>query len=612
MCNNEKGPVAEKVFGSKNENQPIIGKNFDIQTAETSSISSSISSHSSNTLSSIDSFAQLLKENERGWEPICEINKAQCADANNIEEITKRPEFAEEQKTLLLKKWEEADAKMLNAMGLLKSSDIFISKKLDRNKLERIDDIVKDEDGEKDTNFEQYTKNVEEKAWKRRLSEVNRQLNEAKIFYYLYGEWIRKPWMFDKRELDLWNKTEKKAKWNRQHGQCKFSLATIEEMKSLLKDADKNGITENEQVLIRHQLQKCERITEEDLDNKIVTPFKKYGFIRQKTYNRFIATAGNHSSQRKDEALQEEEQEGEKDPSTSISSLIFDQHSPLLQQEHNKKSTFTQVEFPFVADDTLSSIHSHSISNIDDFSNSLIFHKHQDASSKFPFVSSQMQQPFVSDGFSYHSLLLNPDRTSFYSFLEHPASSAPSLLHKQQLSSDHSCNQNVQHFLEELRDPFRFQAAEDNNTDCSFGINENTSNNEIPIVVSLCWLNYSNGNENDANNQLQREVLQQKERASTKTIKQRLLHLTPPQRKFLWCFDEFIPSLQKQWKKWFQLKGRHYRSMPKKQLAEIFFKYSEPLINDEASSEQKEKIKAMIESTSKNMNIEKEISFTSF
>ncbi|KAH7826136.1 uncharacterized protein MONOS_5528 [Monocercomonoides exilis] len=237
-----------------------------IQKPDEDENSSLCSEDDSETSSSLD---EELIEKLCKWNPssmtIDEISYDRGYQCDGCVEST----VAEFQKVRMVNRWRRYDTKLAeNDVDSLerecKESDCL-------EKDERGKDGIEVTDDKEEPNA-MKAKEVEEEdeealRSKQRLSVIKKEINEAKQHYWMYGEWVRKEWMSDESEAEMWNKAERSIKKEEEEteritGVAKkgvFNVQTLEEMKSCLKDADELGLSEKEIRALNKIVQKAEK-----------------------------------------------------------------------------------------------------------------------------------------------------------------------------------------------------------------------------------------------------------------------------------------------------------------------------------------------------------------
>eukprot|EP00770_Monocercomonoides_exilis_P010412 MONOS_10361.1-p1 / transcript=MONOS_10361.1 / gene=MONOS_10361 / organism=Monocercomonoides_exilis_PA203 / gene_product=unspecified product / transcript_product=unspecified product / location=Mono_scaffold00468:2967-3937(-) / protein_length=304 / sequence_SO=supercontig / SO=protein_coding / is_pseudo=false len=113
--------------------------------------------------------------------------------------------------------------------------------------------------------------NESEKGKKKMLMNriVNAEIKEAKHFFKLFGEWVRKDWIIDENEALLWSKAEERARTKEgchfEKDEFNIEDKTIEELGQELRDAGTNSTNRASTEHIAMQLSKKEKKLNEQI-----------------------------------------------------------------------------------------------------------------------------------------------------------------------------------------------------------------------------------------------------------------------------------------------------------------------------------------------------------
>eukprot|EP00770_Monocercomonoides_exilis_P003486 MONOS_3466.1-p1 / transcript=MONOS_3466.1 / gene=MONOS_3466 / organism=Monocercomonoides_exilis_PA203 / gene_product=unspecified product / transcript_product=unspecified product / location=Mono_scaffold00082:35965-40672(-) / protein_length=1395 / sequence_SO=supercontig / SO=protein_coding / is_pseudo=false len=208
---------------------------------------SSLSQPSSPSTTSCELDAQ-LEENITRWQPQPRHKVALSRDVDFEVEGRHQSAILTSSKKHMIKQWEEQDAE-------------FAQQTQEYSSLAEVN-RTKQEKGTR-SDFD-----IKEKIRKKKRSLIKRQIKDARMFMKVYGVWVRKEWISDQEEKEMWNEAEKKIHIKQEaienedilHGK---EHETLEEMKNKLRDADINAMKNEEKEALEAAILKRERKLQE-------------------------------------------------------------------------------------------------------------------------------------------------------------------------------------------------------------------------------------------------------------------------------------------------------------------------------------------------------------
>ncbi|KAH7825862.1 uncharacterized protein MONOS_10365 [Monocercomonoides exilis] len=108
----------------------------------------------------------------------------------------------------------------------------------------------------------------------KRLSIIRKQITEARRFRDLFGVWVRKPWITDELEGKMWDEAEQNSD-DEKEGTGK-ERQTLEEMKSMLIEAQEAGALPEEQRRLEKAIERKEKELEEEAKKSEMTGIERF------------------------------------------------------------------------------------------------------------------------------------------------------------------------------------------------------------------------------------------------------------------------------------------------------------------------------------------------
>ncbi|KAH7817276.1 uncharacterized protein MONOS_7612 [Monocercomonoides exilis] len=186
-----------------------------------------------------DDIDQLLEDNITKWKP----------DAFMLEHYFQDQEY-------------EVDGKMISKIAELRKEDMLNEwKNEDYNFASFCGQTHKRERAEYDDERSCILQDADETEidisnWKRRKEIIQKQIKEAKHYKSLFGKWVRKGWIVDAKEAEMWDEAEKKLKMKEMMekdgvAEEKTGKKTLEEMKTKLVECEERTDCQEEIEALR-------------------------------------------------------------------------------------------------------------------------------------------------------------------------------------------------------------------------------------------------------------------------------------------------------------------------------------------------------------------------
>ncbi|KAH7817208.1 uncharacterized protein MONOS_3471 [Monocercomonoides exilis] len=122
-----------------------------------------------------------------------------------------------------------------------------------------------------------------EKAKKRRIKEIRREIKQATDHFKVFGEWIRKEWVTDEEEKRMWDEAEAKVMkkaYSFEGGEKEKGGMTLEEVRNRLNEAEELGLPESEIEVLRRKMAKLLKLKETEEKNQTLTSLQRYKLMQ--------------------------------------------------------------------------------------------------------------------------------------------------------------------------------------------------------------------------------------------------------------------------------------------------------------------------------------------
>ncbi|KAH7826570.1 uncharacterized protein MONOS_2489 [Monocercomonoides exilis] len=541
----------------KNQPHEQNEENDSLQSSNDNSISDENSDRlsSQSQISDSEQFDQLLFENFSKWRPPLNRIREFVPDVDFRMEGEKRSMLMRVTLTEMLKRWTNMDLKAQSHTTQLPSLLYKENVKNNSGEGEEMEDNVEEEEEEakelsrEKTNSE-MKKMVKERSDKRKI--IKEEIREATEFWSIFGIWVRKPWISSASERRIWEEAEKKLETKEKAIESRnisqlTENETIEEMKILLKEKEEAGAEEEELAKLRLQIEEGKRKLEKETRLNGMSDVERYtehihGTL-QKRQLEHLKNSGSHCEKLKEEEEEEEEREEEEKEVDFINS--FNSKMNALP----KYSVFDSYSHDLF-DDTF--LESHQMTEQQDSYNKHSLPQHLNSESHLSYNSSNLsisKSDFSSSAHESSSYLL-------------PQSADSRLLHNRPLANVYESSSFIQ----------KEDTYEDSDAPMlSSSSSDSSEANENVTVISFCFEAHLPQQENKSIFQQILNKKKEKYHKTISTVRHRCLLPTPPQRKFLWSFDEMEVSLKRRWKSWFQTQGKWKRSATKEELESLYY-----------------------------------------
>eukprot|EP00770_Monocercomonoides_exilis_P007002 MONOS_6966.1-p1 / transcript=MONOS_6966.1 / gene=MONOS_6966 / organism=Monocercomonoides_exilis_PA203 / gene_product=unspecified product / transcript_product=unspecified product / location=Mono_scaffold00229:33255-34526(-) / protein_length=424 / sequence_SO=supercontig / SO=protein_coding / is_pseudo=false len=130
--------------------------------------------------------------------------------------------------------------------------------------------------------------------WKnrKRKRRIREELKEAKWHWKVFGEWVRKDWIEDEEEKQMWDEEEKKLgvkegnQLIEQEGESGLFLGTIEELRNEVEEAERRGEKKEVVDSLRVRLYDAEKAMKKKLMLESTSDFDRYVAQLKKEYEK--------------------------------------------------------------------------------------------------------------------------------------------------------------------------------------------------------------------------------------------------------------------------------------------------------------------------------------
>eukprot|EP00770_Monocercomonoides_exilis_P008965 MONOS_8920.1-p1 / transcript=MONOS_8920.1 / gene=MONOS_8920 / organism=Monocercomonoides_exilis_PA203 / gene_product=unspecified product / transcript_product=unspecified product / location=Mono_scaffold00351:12683-14588(-) / protein_length=617 / sequence_SO=supercontig / SO=protein_coding / is_pseudo=false len=212
------------------------------------------------------------------WHPVLSKKKEMCHDIDMEIDGQRKSEMAEYEKEKMIREWKDLELSSKTGEYSQKYANSAFSSTTNTTAPYILSEIEADSELERHNLLKMSQLEKDKKA---KLLIVKRELEDAKRHFRVYGEWVRKDWITDDEEKELWDKAEykmmcEKAKEEDGAGHSKWGHFTIEELKSLLRDAEDKEMTEKERGELVTEIARKEKKLEKQAQRGQLTHLDRY------------------------------------------------------------------------------------------------------------------------------------------------------------------------------------------------------------------------------------------------------------------------------------------------------------------------------------------------
>ncbi|KAH7820447.1 uncharacterized protein MONOS_13707 [Monocercomonoides exilis] len=289
---------------SKLNTIPTIQESISPLSSDSEKLSSSSVSSTDVTRRILDASSRIqVEELLRRWKPLPSQKRSMCYAVDRVEDGVKVSGVVEAVRERMIEQWHNRDIKR-----------------------------------------KQMTEADEQQRRKLRQRNAKKEVREAKEFYKLFGEWVRKDWEDedeDEEEKRLWREAELKVKQKEEEkeekdGNDSVRGMTLEELRRCLDDAQK--MDDREEIELMNEIMKKEKLEEKRMLEKELTPLDRYFLMQRKQYTKKKEKLLSKSSQL-DSSCGDGKIDSEKEEEEEINTLQFQ-----LFEEDNKDSHSIELQ----------------------------------------------------------------------------------------------------------------------------------------------------------------------------------------------------------------------------------------------------------------------------
>ncbi|KAH7831716.1 uncharacterized protein MONOS_535 [Monocercomonoides exilis] len=132
---------------------------------------------------------------------------------------------------------------------------------------------------------------LQQKMTEKRKEIVKAQIRDAKHFFKIFGVWVRKEWIVNKEESEMWEEAEKKLmlkedKFGIDSYDGNHSKETLEELKERLKVRQADELDEKEVLILQRKIRKMERKVQKHSEIQQMSELERFRKSEAKLQNK--------------------------------------------------------------------------------------------------------------------------------------------------------------------------------------------------------------------------------------------------------------------------------------------------------------------------------------